>query len=306
MTSDVSNSQNIVSFDLNLLVVFEAIFINSSVSIAAKKLNASPSAISQSLNRLRIYFSDPLFVRKGQGLVPTTVAINLYDKIIKDLGGLANTLSNFSHSDIQNKFIIYSSPYAALRFMPLLCKAVMEEGLPYELVHISADALLDGGQDILTYRKADIVVDTRQFYGNSTITKLCMQDVIVAVCSKSHPRLDVTLGDGDFSHEKFIRADLRTHGVQKVRTEIEEHFRDRAFAFTSSCIDVNAAVAEHTDAIAFVTKWFFDKYGESCNLKTLNVNFEINPIKYYVTYNKSSMNNAHFAKFIDVVNNIFL
>lgn len=301
MSNSISDFQKIISFDLNLLIVFEAIFIDNSVSIAATKLDSSPSSVSQSLNRLRVYFADPLFVRKGQGLVPTTVAINLHEKINKDIGALANTLVNFSEVDITNKFIIYCSPYTAQRILPLLCNAIAQENLPYELVHISADALLNDGQDILTFRKADLVFDTRHFYGNSTVTTLYMQENVVAVCSKSHPRLGSSLSSQNIADEKFIRVNMKTYGVQKVQSIIEENLRERKFTFTSSCIDVNASVAENTDFITFVSKWFYEKFGESYNLKKLELDFELEPINYYMTYNKSSINNAHFAKFISVV-----
>lgn len=303
MSNNISNFQKIIAFDLNLLIVFEAIFANSSVSIAATKLDSSPSSVSQSLNRLRVYFLDPLFVRKGQGLVPTTVAINLHEKINKDLGELANTLVNFSETDITNKFIIYCSPYTAQRILPLICNALVEENLPYELVHISADALLNDGQDILTYRKADLVFDTRNFYGNSTTTALYMQEKVVAVCSKSHPRLGTSLNHDNIVGEKFTRIEMQTHGVKKTQSIIEENFRDRKFIFTSSCIEVNASVSENTDSITFVSEWFFNKFGESYNLKKLDLDFELEPISYYMTYNKSATNNAHFAKFIRVVKN---
>lgn len=299
--SDMSNFQKIISFDLNLLIVFEAIFGNNSVSIAVTKLDTSPSSISQSLNRLRVYFSDPLFVRKGQGLVPTTIAINLHEKINKELGGLANTLVNFSETDITSKFIIYCSPYTAQRILPQLCNTLVKENLPYELVHLSADALLNDGHDILTYRKADLVFDTQSFYGNSTVTTLYMQEKVVAVCSKSHPRLGGSLNNKNIAGEKFVRVNMKTHGVQKIQGTIEENFRDRDFTFTSSCIDVNASIVEQTDFISFVSEWFYEKFGNSYNLKKLDLDFDFESIGYYMTYNKSSMNNALFSKFISVV-----
>lgn len=53
-------------FDLNLLVIFECIYENLSISKAAETLYITPSAVSQSLQRLRLQFNDPLFVRAGK------------------------------------------------------------------------------------------------------------------------------------------------------------------------------------------------------------------------------------------------
>lgn len=57
--------------DLNLLLVFDTIWTERSVSIAAKKIGVSQSALSLSLNRLRFIFNDNLFVWNGRTMQPT-------------------------------------------------------------------------------------------------------------------------------------------------------------------------------------------------------------------------------------------
>ncbi|PLO62473.1 LysR family transcriptional regulator, partial [Klebsiella michiganensis] len=51
------------NIDLNLLTIFEAVYVHKGIVNAAKILNITPSAISQSLNKLRALFPDPLFIR---------------------------------------------------------------------------------------------------------------------------------------------------------------------------------------------------------------------------------------------------
>lgn len=67
--------------DLNLFTVFEAIFNCKSVSLAAKMLNISPSAVSQSLQKIRNHYDDILFIRQGNILQPTIVCLNLHDQL---------------------------------------------------------------------------------------------------------------------------------------------------------------------------------------------------------------------------------
>lgn len=62
------------NIDLNLLTIFEAVYVHKGIVNAAKILNITPSAISQSINKLRALFPDPLFIRKGQGVTPTAYA----------------------------------------------------------------------------------------------------------------------------------------------------------------------------------------------------------------------------------------
>lgn len=60
--------------DMNLFQIFDAIYDKGGVSAAARHLNLTQPAISHTLARLREMFGDPLFVRQGNRLVPTTAA----------------------------------------------------------------------------------------------------------------------------------------------------------------------------------------------------------------------------------------
>ena len=74
----MANLYDLKKFDLNLLVIFECIYQHLSISKAAETLYITPSAVSQSLQRLRGQLNDPLFIRSGKGITPTTVGVNLY------------------------------------------------------------------------------------------------------------------------------------------------------------------------------------------------------------------------------------
>lgn len=83
--------------DLNLFVVFEAIYSQGGVTRAAEILNLTQPTISHALGRLRDRVNDPLFVRHGQKLVPTTMAdkliipvreaLQLFERTLGDLEG---------------------------------------------------------------------------------------------------------------------------------------------------------------------------------------------------------------------------
>ncbi len=55
----MANLYDLKKFDLNLLVIFECIYQHLSISKAAESLYITPSAVSQSLQRLRAQFTDP-------------------------------------------------------------------------------------------------------------------------------------------------------------------------------------------------------------------------------------------------------
>ena len=65
------------TYNLNLLVVFAAVFETRSTTGAAERLRLSQPAISHALARLRHDMDDPLFLRRGRAFVPTPRAVEL-------------------------------------------------------------------------------------------------------------------------------------------------------------------------------------------------------------------------------------
>jgi DNA-binding transcriptional LysR family regulator len=76
-----SNAQLLHGIDLNSLLTFLLVYHEHSVSRAALRLNVSQPAVSNTLSKLRIYFSDPLFIRDARTLVPTNRARNIADEL---------------------------------------------------------------------------------------------------------------------------------------------------------------------------------------------------------------------------------
>ena len=67
--------------DLNLLVVFEVLMDEQSVSLAARRLFKTPSAISHALSRLRDQTGDPLMVNVAGRMQPSPYALRLIEDV---------------------------------------------------------------------------------------------------------------------------------------------------------------------------------------------------------------------------------
>lgn len=68
---------NLTKVDLNLFVVFDAIYTEANLTRAGQIVGITQPAVSNALSRLRETFNDPLFVRTAQGMVPTPMAQNI-------------------------------------------------------------------------------------------------------------------------------------------------------------------------------------------------------------------------------------
>jgi DNA-binding transcriptional LysR family regulator len=81
------------SFDLNLLVVFDVLMSERSVTRAAERLGRTQSAVSHSLSRLREHLGDPLLTKGGARMQPTALALDLIEEVRPMLGGIERVLS---------------------------------------------------------------------------------------------------------------------------------------------------------------------------------------------------------------------
>src|ERR1700741_1175721 len=80
------------AIDLNLLVVFDSIMRERSVTRAGQRLGLSQPAISHALTRLRHMLKDELFVRSPNGMTPTPRAEQLATPVRIALDGLQQSL----------------------------------------------------------------------------------------------------------------------------------------------------------------------------------------------------------------------
>jgi DNA-binding transcriptional LysR family regulator len=78
-------AMNLSSVDLNLLIAFDALLTECSVSRAAQKLSVTQPAVSHALKRLRYLFKDDLLIRGPHGMQPTS---RLLKKSLCELVGL--------------------------------------------------------------------------------------------------------------------------------------------------------------------------------------------------------------------------
>src|SRR5471032_3261570 len=85
--------------DLNLFIVFDAIYAEGSITRASLKMSLTQPAVSHALNRLRQMFGDPLFERQGHVMVPTPMARSIIEPVRQALRGFELTLNGAERFD---------------------------------------------------------------------------------------------------------------------------------------------------------------------------------------------------------------
>lgn len=293
------------SFDYNLLTTFHAIYSQKSVTKASVLLNISPSAVSQSLNKLRGYFSDPLFVREGSNLSATVTAVNLFSATQENFEALTRNVSVYMNSTARNRLIISCPAYISMRVLPVLMALVKEMMPNTKVIHANNGSSVVVASEALRYRKADLVFDFDPHYSSSSITYPILKEELTFICRKNHPRLNDSINKEQAALEQFSIFESDGPAIKLIQQSINDNIGERVFSFRSSTLFSILSIVENSDTVAIIPTWLFNKVENSFTIKTLSTDFPLLPINIYMVHNKTALQNKALGNIVEKLNNHF-
>ena len=162
------------NIDLNLLTIFEAVYVHKGIVNAAKILNITPSAISQSINKLRALFPDPLFIRKGQGVTPTAYASHLHKHISQGMEAFLNALDLTGNTRSERVITVATSPAIGALIMPVITRQ-LRSVFPQILLH---NVAITDAASQLNQRQVDLLIDSFPHSGQAITHHVLFQDSV--------------------------------------------------------------------------------------------------------------------------------
>jgi DNA-binding transcriptional LysR family regulator len=193
---------NLNTFDLNLLIVFDAVMRERSVTRAGGRIGLSQPAVSHALNRLRYLLDDELFVRTPTGMAPTPRAEALSTPIRDVLIELRRALepAAFDPAVSERAFSLALNNYAAVLVAPPLVAAVsgVAPSVRLELLPSGTLDLVDH----LDRGNLDLALAALEPPGERFATAPLLEDELVVVMREGHPAVQ----DG-LSAEAFAALD---------------------------------------------------------------------------------------------------
>ena len=129
-----------LSLDGNSLHLFVTVLDTLSVTKTADSLGLSQSAVSHSLDKLRIALDDSLFVRSGRGIVPTERALMLREpvqNILDRLKGLTDS-RQFDPVDAKMRFTIAANDFTRSLIFPKITKLIFDQSINARFTFLAA------------------------------------------------------------------------------------------------------------------------------------------------------------------------
>ena len=179
-------------YDLNLLVVFDALMRERSVTRAAAQVGLSQPAMSHALRRMRLMMRDDLFVRTPMGMVPTPRAEELAPALRQALDAIERAFEapGFDPALATREFSIALDNRAALALAAPLVRQVSETA-PGVMLRLRPSGTLDLA-GLLDRGELDLAVvgDAHRAAGERFWSQQLFEDAFVLVMRSGHPARD--------------------------------------------------------------------------------------------------------------------
>ena len=282
------------SFDLNLLIAFEALLEERSVTRAAQRLNVTQSAMSASLKRLRESFQDELLILHGKKMIPTQHALTLAPEVsatLMRLKTLIATGTGFDPATSKRRFQINASDYiTTVLLVPLI------EDLQVKAPGIRLILSLPSSQSAkrLEAGEIDLLMTPDEFLEGDHPRELLFEESHVVVGAKGNPVFDEPMTIEKFldcghvavrisNQDTFVEAVL-----QKLVPDRRIEVAAQSFIQVPWLIRGTKRLAVMHERLAMVTQPIFD-------LRIVDTPYDLPPMREMMQYHVSRSGDAGLA-----------
>lgn len=188
--------------DLNLLVIFDAIMTEGSITRAAYRLSLTQPAVSNALSRMRSVWQDELFVKDGRNIRPTVYAQNLWSQIREPLLNLEKAVDQdvfIPETAVRTFRLAVVDAIVNVVWRPL--RQIIEEQAPGINIH-AIPYTITNSERILHDAEVDMLVGT-----NIPGTEVIQTEYLYTPCYVCVMRPDHPLAKANLTIEEFVNAD---------------------------------------------------------------------------------------------------
>ncbi|UVE19631.1 LysR family transcriptional regulator [Pseudomonas sp. LS44] len=253
---------NLSKVDLNLFIVFDAIYTEANLTRAGQIVGITQPAVSNALARLRETFNDPLFVRTAQGMVPTPMAQNIIGSVRNALQLLRVSVQEsriFNPAQANKTFRISMTDLTEAVVLPLLFQRLRRLA-----PQVQIESFLSKRRETtkeLAAGRLDFAVDLPLNTDAQVRHVKLMDDRYVCAMRQGHP-----LGKEKISIEKYlsqshVQISSRRSGLGYVDLALGKMGLQRKIALRSQHYLMASTVIESTDMLMTAPERFARRHG---------------------------------------------
>jgi DNA-binding transcriptional LysR family regulator len=259
-------SINLRTVDLNLLVIFEALYATRNTSRAAERLGMSQPAVSNALSRLRDLIGDPLFVRQARGLKPTLKAQEIVGPVREALSVIGRQFASGDNIDLatyRRVFrIIVIDPLEPI-MMPPVVRTIADQAPGIEIECVQATSNFAD-----TIRAGEIDLACMVFPVDTTdlVIKALGPTDLVIVSRRGHPDIRKPLDAKTLLELPQIVVGRELRGLTGIEKNLVAQNIKRRTPYAAAKIWSVPAMVQQTDLVSFLPRRFAEHVAPAFNL----------------------------------------
>jgi DNA-binding transcriptional LysR family regulator len=244
------------ALDLNLLIVFDALLRERSVTEAAGTLGVTQSAISHSLKRLRDFFADPLFIKTSAGMTPTAKALALRPAILDLIDTLRRHIlsqAEFEPLLAKRTFTLCMSDMGELAFVPSLFAQlkVLAPHCDLHTIQVTNDTL----EATMGAGKADLAIGSVRNAPNDLYQQELYSHTFVCIVSVKNDEVGAEISREKFCQMPHIAVTLPGQASTPYDSALEDAgIKRRIVISTPHFLIVPLMLDQHPEFIATVPR----------------------------------------------------
>lgn len=295
--------------DLNLLVAFDALMAERSVTRAGTRIGRTQPAMSAALARLRALLKDELFVRGPGGLQPTPRALDLAEPLGHALAEIQRTLDftqAFDPRSSATSFKVGLSDHPAFVLLPKLVER-LRDAAPAVTLRVTSFTARDDAVTILDAGAADLTIGVPPTVtpGGRILIRPLFEERFVCILRKGHPAADKLLDLDTFIGLSHLLVSPENDRFGHVDAVLAKRGLKRRLALTLPHMYAAPALIARSDMIATLMAGVVAASGRGEELHVLSPPLELSPARFVMSWHKR--NDAHPAQrwFRDCVASLF-
>lgn len=284
--------------DLNLLLVFEALLEERSVTRAAARVGLSQPAASSALSRLRTAFGDPLFRRSATGMSATPRAMQLGGPIRSALSQIRTALAEspgFDPSGSSRSFRIGMTDYAELVFLNRLVSRVLRDAPAVQILVRRLDHIFTPPQSDLQDGVLDFAIG---FFPEASALEPDMRlldlysEENVCIARKGHSMLRGSLTVRRFAAAGHIGIFYRNEARGLVDTALAGYGMRRKLCVTTPHFYTAAQIVAKSDLIAVVPAGLARRFQKLLGLEVRKLPVRMPPLHLRLLWHQRTTEDA--------------
>ena len=282
--------------DLNLLVAFDALMKERSVTKAGIRIGRTQPAMSAALARLRSLLKDELLVRGPQGLQPTPRALDLAEPLSRALADIQRTLDftqAFDPATSSAAFTIGLSDHPTFALLPQLV-AHFAKAAPAATLQVRNFSARNDAIDLLDAGEADVTVGVPATKTGRILTQPLFEERFVSIVRKDHPAAGKALDLDAFLALPHLLVSPENERFGHVDAALAKEGLQRRLALTLPNMYAAPLLIARSDMIATLMAGVVAASGHAHELALLEPPLMLEPIPFVMSWHRR--NDAHPAQ----------